>query len=123
MSDATGQILWRYEDSDAPFFSSPAVNDNVVVFGGRDSKLHCLNKNTGKAIWHFQAKGEIDSSPVLCGDKTIVGCEDGRLYMVDLADGKLIWSYQIGQPITSSPADRAGQVLYPPRGCCSGGGM
>ena len=28
-----GQVVWKYAQSDAPFFSSPAVGEQFVVFG------------------------------------------------------------------------------------------
>ena len=113
----TNQIVWKYTDSNAPFFSSPAVGDNVVVIGGRDQYLHCIDRNIGIMLWKFQTLGEVDSSPVICGDKVIVGSEDGRIYMVRLLDGTKVWSYEIGQPVTSSPAVAKGAVVI---GCDDG---
>jgi len=101
---ATGKIVWKYTDADAPFFSSPAIGQSVVVFGGRDERVHCVSRDDGKVVWTFQTLGEVDSSPVICGDKVVVGSEDGRLYLLRLSDGKQVWSYEIGQPVTSSPA-------------------
>ena len=114
---ATGKIVWEYKESDAPFFSSPAIGENVVVFGGRDERVHCVGRDDGKVIWTFQTRGEVDSSPVICGDKVIVGSEDGRLYMIRLSDGIGVWSYEIGQPVTSSPAVARGMVVV---GCDDG---
>ncbi len=108
---AVGEIVWKYTDSDSPFFSSPAVGQNVVVFGGRDERVHCVSRNNGKVVWTFQALGEVDSSPVICGDKVVIGSEDGRLYMLRLSDGKQVWSYDIGQPVTSSPAVASQMVV------------
>jgi outer membrane protein assembly factor BamB len=106
-----GKVVWEYTESDAPFFSSPAVGEDVVVFGGRDEKVHCVRREDGKVVWTFQTRGEVDSSPVICGDKVVVGSEDGRLYMIRLSDGSLVWSYEIGQPVTSSPAVAGGMVI------------
>ena len=51
------KIIWQFEDEESggPFFSSPAVSDNVVIAGSRDGFLYCLDKETGKKIflpWH-----------------------------------------------------------------------
>ena len=113
----TGKVVWKYTQSDAPFFSSPAVGENVVVFGGRDERVHCVNRNDGTSVWTFQTRGEVDSSPVICGDKVVVGSEDGRLYMIRLSNGSAVWSYETGQPITSSPAVARGMVVV---GCDDG---
>ncbi|MHC4435162.1 MAG: outer membrane protein assembly factor BamB family protein [Planctomycetota bacterium] len=114
---ATEKIVWEYAESDAPFFSSPAIGADVVIFGGRDKRVHCVGRDDGKVVWTFQTLGEVDSSAAICGDKVVIGSEDGRLYMLKLSDGTKIWSYEIGQPITSSPAVVAGKVVV---GCDDG---
>jgi len=107
----TKEIRWKYEDSDAPFFSSPAVDKDFVVFGSRDKKLRCLRRANGEEIWVFKTGGDVDSSPVICGDKVIFGSEDGRLYFVRLSDGSEVWSFEIGAPVMSSPAVANGMVV------------
>lgn len=114
---SAGAIVWKYADSDSPFFSSPAVGESAVVFGGRDKRVHCVGRNDGKVLWTFPTLGEVDSSPVICGGKVVVGCEDGRLYVIRLSDGAKIWSYETGQPITSSPAVARGMIVV---GCDDG---
>jgi outer membrane protein assembly factor BamB len=108
---AAGEILWKYSDADAPFFSSPAVDENVAVVGGRDNRVHCIRCSDGKRVWTFATLGQVDSSPVICGDKVVVGCEDGRVYMLRLSDGSKVWSYEIGQAVTSSPAVVGGMIV------------
>jgi outer membrane protein assembly factor BamB len=108
---ATGGTVWRYTGGEAPYFSSPALGENVVVFGGRDNRVHCVSRDDGNAVWTFSTLGEVDSSPVICGDKVVVGSEDGRVYMLKLADGSRLWSYEIGQAVTSSPAVVGGMIV------------
>jgi len=114
---ATNKIIWEYTEGNCPFFSSPAVGDSVVVFGGRDNRVHCVNRDDGAVVWTFSTLGEVDSSPVICGDKVIVGSEDGRLYMIRLSDGTEVWSYEIGEVVMSSPAVAYGLVVV---GCDDG---
>ena len=113
----TEKIVWEYAESDSPFFSSPAVGEDVVIFGGRDKQVHCIGREDGKVVWTFQTLGEVDSSPAICGDKVVIGSEDGRLYLLKLSDGSKLWSYETGQPITSSPAVAGGIVVV---GCDDG---
>lgn len=112
-----GRIAWTYRDRNFPYMSSPAVTRDRVIFGGRDKRLHCVNRATGEPVWTFATRGKVDSSPVVAGDQVIVGSDDGRLYMVSLADGKELWSYEIGQPVQSSPAVVDGHILV---GCDDG---
>jgi outer membrane protein assembly factor BamB len=113
----SGEILWKYTESDSPFFSSPAIDQNYVVVGSRDEHVHCISRNQGKKIWTFPTLGEVDSSPVICGDKVIIGSNDGNIYMIRLSDGSKVWSYEIGQGINSSPAVAGGMVVI---GCDDG---
>ena len=112
-----GEIAWRYSINGAPFISSPAVTDEVVVIGGGDMCVHCVDNSTGNALWTYTTLGPVDSSPVICGDKVFVASDDGRLYLLGLAAGKLIWSYEIGRSINSSPAVAEGMVVV---GCDDG---
>lgn len=110
-SGTNSPIVWQFRDREFPFFSSPAVTKERVVFGGRDKQLHCVRADDGKPLWTFSARGKIDSSPVIAGDKVVVGSDDGRVYIVSLNGGKELWSYEIGQPIGSSPAVANGKFV------------
>lgn len=106
-----GKIAWTYRDRAFPYFSSPAVTADAVVFGGRDKRVHCVQRSTGDARWTFSTRGKVDSSPVVAGDKIVVGSDDGRLYLLSLSDGRELWSTDLGQPIDSSPAVSGGRVV------------
>jgi outer membrane protein assembly factor BamB len=105
------EVKWKYRDRSFPYFSSAAVTADRVVIGGRDKRLHCIDRATGNGVWKFDARGQVDSSPIICGDAIVVGCEDGRLYCVNLADGKERWEYEIGAAVTASPAAADGLVI------------
>ncbi|MGD9158508.1 MAG: PQQ-binding-like beta-propeller repeat protein [Desulfobacteraceae bacterium] len=111
------KIVWRYKMEDGSFISSPAVTDDVVVIGGGDMNIHCVDNKSGQAIWTYTTLDAVDSSPVIVSDRVISAGQDGRLYMLDLADGKFIWSYETGRSITSSPAVANGMVVV---GCDDG---
>lgn len=106
-----GEVLWRYHDRNFPYGASPAVTADRVLFGGRDRRLHCVDRGTGKQVWTFQTRGKIESSPVVAGDRVIIGSDDGRVYIVSLADGKELWSYEIGQAVQASPAVVDGNIV------------
>ncbi len=106
-----GSVLWKYRDRNFPYFSSAAVTDDRVILGCRDKRLHCIDRATGKSVWTFQTRGEVESSPVVCGDAIVVGSGDGRLYCVTLADGKERWTFEVGAPVTASPAVSDGLIV------------
>jgi len=111
LSIKDGTIQWRYRDRNFPYFSSPALTPKYAIIGGRDKRLHCIDREKGTSVWTFQARGQVDSSPVICGESVVVGSEDGRLYCVNIADGKQQWAYEAGAPITASPAAANGMIV------------
>ena len=111
------EIVWGHTESKSPIFSSPAITEDMAIFGSRDDLVYALRRDDGQRLWTFKTLGEVDSSPAVSGDKVIVGSDDGRLYMLRLADGKEVWSYEIGKPIASSPAVAQGVVVI---GCDDG---
>ncbi len=114
---ATQETLWHYDSDRYPFFSSPSLTADRVLFGGRDKHMHCVKKSDGTPIWKFRTGRKIDSSPVVCGDKVVFGSGDGRLYMLDLKSGTETWSYDIGKPLVASPAVQGGKIFV---GCNDG---
>lgn len=107
------KVLWRYEPKERqfPFYSSAAVDGGKVVLGGRDKLVHCLEADTGKALWTFATKGRVDSSPVIAGGRVHIGSADGRVYALDLATGKAALEFDAGGPITASPALASGRLV------------
>ena len=101
---AAGKQLWTYEDRQLPFFSSPAVNEKLVLIGSRDKHLHAINRTTGEAVWKFPTGGRVESSPIVFTDAVVFGSSDGRLYAASLADGAELWRLELGEPLVASPA-------------------
>lgn len=107
------RVLWRYKPTERqfPFYSSAAVDQGLVVLGGRDKVVHALDATTGRVRWTFATKGRVDSSPVIAGGRAYVGSADGRVYAFDLADGRPAGEFEAGGPITASPALAGGRLV------------
>ena len=101
---AAGKQLWTYEDRALPFFSSPAVNDRLVLIGSRDKHLHAIDRLKGEVVWKFPTGGRVESSPIVFTDAVVFGSSDGRLYAARLADGSELWRLELGEPLVASPA-------------------
>lgn len=106
-----GKVLWTYKDRALPFFSSPAVNEKLVLIGSRDKHLHAIDRQTGEGVWKFATGGRVESSPIVFSDGVVFGSSDGRLYAANLADGSELWRLELGEPLTASPAFGAGQIV------------
>ncbi len=109
----SGKLVWQYDppQRDFPFYSSAAVNDKIVVIGGRDKIVHGLDPQTGKALWTFATKAKIDSSPVIAGERVFFGATSGEIYALDLNSGKVVWQFETGSSIITSPAIANGKLV------------
>ena len=103
-----GTIVWTNNESERETFTTPAVNDDTVVFGSDDGKVYGLDRETGKKIWEFDTE-DSPSSPVIAGDRVVVA-SGGSIYLLDLKTGKKVWSAEVSDEITS-PAVVAGLIL------------
>lgn len=107
-----GMKVWEYGEREFEFYAAPAIHKNWVVVGGRDKRMHGIDRTTGKAKWEYRARDRIDSSAVICGgDKVVFGSDDGYLYVLGLADGKELWTYEVGAAVKTSPAVTAQWVV------------
>jgi eukaryotic-like serine/threonine-protein kinase len=103
----TQEVVWRFKDEarEFPIHSSAALTDDRIIFGGQDKQIHCLERKTGKELWNFATRGQVNSSPVVVGGNRIfVGSNDGYVYEIGLNDGKQRWKEKLGRSFTASPA-------------------
>lgn len=103
----TQEVVWRFKDEarEFPIHSSAALTDDRIIFGGQDKQIHCLERKTGKELWNFATRGQVNSSPVIVGGNRIfVGSNDGYVYEIGLNDGKQRWKEKLGRSVTASPA-------------------
>ncbi|MDB5299786.1 MAG: Pyrrolo-quinoline quinone repeat-containing protein [Phycisphaerales bacterium] len=113
ISADTHQQLWLYDavGEHAMVYSSPATSAGVVVFGARDRHVYAVELATGKELWKFPTRGDVDSSPAISAGRVYVGSKDKKLYVIDLKSGKELWSFTAGRGITAAPAIGGGVVV------------
>ncbi len=92
---------WKYS-SDANVISTPAVINDLVVFGNQQGKFTALSLSNGKTKWNFQTRGAIYSSPAIWKNKIVFGSADGHVYCLD-NKGKLVWKLKTGAAVLGSP--------------------
>lgn len=101
----TGKFVWRYRaEREMEFHASAAVTREVVLVGGHDKLLHCIDRRTGRPRWTFPTRAAIDSSPVVVDDRVFFGSNDGNIYGVSIKTGKQVWKHNAGKDILAAPA-------------------
>ena len=93
---------WTYS-SDANVISTPAVINDLVVFGNQNGNVTALSLKNGKQKWRFKTGGSIYSSPAVDDKKIVFGSADGYVYCLN-DKGKEIWKLQTGAAVLGSPA-------------------
>jgi outer membrane protein assembly factor BamB len=106
-----GVASWTYSDRSFPFMSAPAVDQLRVYIGGRDKKIHAINRLKGTQDWVFKTGSRVESSPLLFNNGLLCGSSDGRLYALSLDQGQEIWSLDLGESLVASPSFASGRIL------------
>lgn len=111
---ATGRIVWKHGPTRGSIENSPCVTDKGVLFGSSASELLCLERKTGKQIWHADTMGDTDSTPAYHDGRIFVGSatgdsnETGHLWCFDSATGKSIWHVPFARGFWASPSLNTG---------------
>ena len=108
-----GEIAWRYRDENSsfPYHSSASVTDDFVFIGGQDKQMHCIDRHTGKNVWKFRTKSQINSSPAIVGDRIFFGSNDENIYGLNAKTGELNWKHKVEQGISAGVAVGEGVLV------------
>ncbi len=95
-------IAWRRSFT-KPVTSSPAIVNDLVVFGCRNDTLYALDAGTGSTKWCFDSKAGIGASPVISGDRIVAANYDGKIFCLNAVKGDRLWGKKLSGRIVSSP--------------------
>lgn len=110
----TGHVVYLYDTGsrgDSGIFSSPAIYNGRVYFGGGDDKIHALHTSDFSLSWSFSSTANFISSPAEANGVIYSAGNDGYVYAFKASTGTQLWSYKIGTRTESSPTISNG-VLY-----------
>ncbi|HEX2607669.1 MAG TPA: PQQ-binding-like beta-propeller repeat protein [Flavisolibacter sp.] len=99
---------WTYSSA-ANVISTPALFNQLVVFGNQNGTIEALDRKTGQRKWTYQTDGPIFSSPAASGSKLVVGSADNNVYCLNEA-GKLVWKYKTGASVLGCPVVEQNKV-------------
>jgi outer membrane protein assembly factor BamB/predicted phosphodiesterase len=93
--------IWTYSSA-ANVISTPAIINNLVVFGNQNGLVEALDLKKGKLQWKFQTGGPVFSSPAVNGNKIVFGSTDGNVYCIN-DKGKLLWKHGFDAAVLGAP--------------------
>lgn len=110
-----GSIIWERdltESVERTVLSRPVLKDSLVLAGGTDSRLYCLDARTGEPVWETEFDNWLQVPPAV-GDTCIyVCCDDQWLHLVDLGNGASIDSLDMGSYAGTAPLLAGGRLFY-----------
>lgn len=101
-----GSVAWQHKIGlharGKGIFSSPAVHNGTVYFGGYDGNFYALDAKTGARKWVSFEADWIGSSPALAPELGLlfIGLEyglwrkHGGIAAIDIKTGKTVWAYR-----------------------------
>ncbi len=104
-----GQELWNDDSGEGEMFTTPAVDEEHVVFADSRGIVFCVDRRTGKQNWTYNTKRGSLRHPVIAGDLALIGA-GGRLSAIKLAGGRRVWTLAISDDFTS-PAIVGGLIV------------
>lgn len=106
----TGRI-WHY-DKIHRSISTAVVKGNFVYVPDYAGFLHCLDIQTGSALWVHDTFASVWGSPLLVGDRLYLGDEDGDVVVLQAGgEEKVLAEMNMGGPVYGSPSPANG-VLF-----------
>jgi len=116
--DATGAgditesgLKWAYAMDDH-CVTTPAVYQGMVFIADCEGVLHCVDAQSGQALWTHQAKGEIWASPLIAEGKCYVGSRRRDFHVLAAARQKEVLSQVKLDSGMAGTVTAANGVLY-----------
>lgn len=88
--------------------NEPVAKDNLVVFTCWDHKVYCLDFDSGKKVWEYEANDIIISTPTIYHEFVLFTSggfetDEGKVYCLNIKDGSKLWELTTRFSIYSSP--------------------
>jgi outer membrane protein assembly factor BamB len=99
--------------------SSPAVFQNILYIGCRDSSLYAIDVLTGKTIWKRKTLGWVDATPFVNQGNVVFGSRDQTVYVLNRLTGDPVLGLKAGLQLSSPTLAKNGMIvmgLGPPVG-------
>ena len=98
-----GDKIWEFS-SGAFVHSSPAIADNIIIFGNDKGEILTVDYDNGKLIYRKKI-----GSPFFCGATirdgvAFIGNDNGKLYAVEIKSGDIKWEFNTDARIKMTPA-------------------
>lgn len=104
LDTASGRKLWSAESP--PLTAAPLVAGVLLLLGGEDGTLRCLDAASGAPLWSYAAASSLLAPPVVDDRRRVLLGTGDRRVVALLADkrGRERWRFKVGGDVRSPPA-------------------
>ena len=100
---SSGKKIWETHTR-VPTRSSPALVNDLFIFGNDDGEIIALNSSTGDSVYVSKIGGHFFSGLTISDSVIYAGNENGSVYALKADDGEIIWKFDTGARIKMEPS-------------------
>ena len=105
-----GEKIWEAKTGSFTH-SSPAMGDNIIVFGNDKGELLAVSYNDGKILYRPKIGGPFFCGATIQNGVVYTGNDNGKLYAIDIKSGNIKWEFDTHARIKMTPAIKDDIVL------------
>ena len=95
---SSGKKIWETHTR-VPTRSSPALVNNLFIFGNDDGEIIALDSSSGDSVYVQKIGGHFFSGLTILENVIYVGNDNGAVYALNSEDGEVIWQFDTGARI------------------------
>jgi outer membrane protein assembly factor BamB len=108
--NSMGKKIWETHTR-VPTRSSPALVDDLFIFGNDNGEIIALNSASGDSVYVQKIGGHFFSGLTISENVIYAGNDNGFVYALNVEDGEIIWQFDTGARIKME-ASFDGQNIY-----------
>ena len=108
--NSSGKKIWETHTR-VPTRSSPALLDDLFIFGNDKGEIIALNSSSGDSVYVQKIGGHFFSGLTISENVIYTGNDNGFVYALNVEDGEIIWQFDTGARIKME-ASVDGQNIY-----------
>lgn len=92
LSSKNKKFKFQFE-TDAKIHTPLGSSRKYILVTDDDSRMYCLNKETGRTRWTFSSGAPMKQKPLVVGQQVFVAPTREGLFSLSLVSGRMMWNY------------------------------
>ncbi len=93
--DTLGKEKWSTPfQAGGQIWSTPIIDNNLVIFGAFDKKVYALDAESGVKKWEFLTGATVVSTAITNNGIAYIGSLDSTLYAINETSGHQVWNFK-----------------------------